>query len=120
MAKKAPKPDYHHMDLKDLRAYRVNLEAESVKKLYKAYRDTFEISGQRGKMPEATLLHIAATPATLAIPKAPRPVNQYKRPHLKRKEVENGSEQSDSNIRTDTEGSCSATELESFPRPLDF
>jgi len=122
MAKKAKKPDYHHMDLKDLRAYKVNLDAESVKKLYKAYRNTYEKSGQKGKMPEATLLHVAATPALTDIPKPPIPVSKYKRPQLNRpprEEVKNGSEQPNGNVRGTSEGSSAPAELGPDPVKVD-
>jgi len=115
MAKKAPKPDFHHMDLKALRGYQVNLNCESVKKNYKAYRDTWEKSGQRGRMPEGALLVIASQPALVPKPKAALPAKEYKRPHIKRpgKEVKSGSKQSSSNVHAASAGSGDATELAS-------
>jgi hypothetical protein len=58
MAKK-PTPDWHQMDQRELRIFKVDFDSELVKKEYRIYRDIYDDAGQPGKLPEAILLMIA-------------------------------------------------------------
>ncbi len=53
-------PDWHHMDERFLRQFQADLNAIGVKKAYRYHRETWVAGGMKGKMPDATLLHIAA------------------------------------------------------------
>ena len=76
---KYPKPEYYSMDSAQMRAFGVDFDNENVKKYYACLRKRWTKGGQKGMMPLANLLWLAAYPDVLAMQQA-RPEPEYNLP----------------------------------------